>query len=40
MSSFSLQMFNNCINVELTEDDIVNVFRIGKRDESARPVNK
>lgn len=36
--SFSLQMFNNCMNVGLTEEDFINVFRLGKRGESPRPL--
>ena len=36
--TFCLQLFNNCMNVGLSEDDIINVFRLGKRGEDARPL--
>lgn len=36
--AFCLQMFNSCMNLGITEDDFVNVFRLGRRGESARPL--
>jgi len=36
--AFCLQLFNNCLNTGVTEEDFVNVFRLGKRGDSTRPL--
>ena len=36
--SFCLQMFNNCMHLGISEEDLVNVIRLGRRGESARPL--
>ena len=35
---FCLLLFNRCLNAGVAEEDIVKVFRLGKRSERARPV--
>ena len=35
--SFSLQLFNNCLNVGIVEEDFVNVFRLGRPVDNAPP---
>jgi len=36
--AFCLQLLNNRLNTGMTEEDLVNVFRLGKRGDSARPL--
>jgi len=37
--SFCLQLFNNCLNAGIDENDLVNVFRLGRReDNTSRPL--
>jgi len=36
--AFCLQLFNNCLNTGMDEEDFVNVFRLGKRGDTTRPL--
>lgn len=35
--NYCLQLFNNCLHVGITEEDLVHVFRLGRRDVSTNP---
>jgi len=35
---FCLEMFNSCLHAGVTDEDIVKVFRLGRRSEIARPL--
>ena len=35
--SYCLQLFNNCLHAGITEEDLVHVFRLGRRDDSNNP---
>ena len=35
---FCLLLFNRCLNAGVSDEDIVKVFRLGKRSERARPL--
>ena len=36
--TFCLNLFNNCLQAEINEEDLVNVFRLGKRPETHQEI--